>query len=552
MANESKKISPTSNKQEKFKADTSAKPKGVAKNELLEEEKTVQRIAKSLSGTIEEERIRLWGILDALPCYVALMDKDHRIRLANKAFKEYFGTSEGFCYSVLRHKDKVCEQCIPYDAFASNSSGVMEWVTPNNKHAFRTYSYPFDDVSGERFLLKVGFSVTANVRMRQALSLSESSYRVITDNLSIGVAVLALDLSVVVGNMRLNQWLGRKAIRGKRLCDLLQCNGHHPFPLPGGDFCPDCPFRLALLDNNTHEKEFRLGLDGKDRIMRLVACPVSPQKKSVRALVLMLEDITKRIVLNRQLQRARNIEAAGTLAGGIAHEINQPLSALNLYASGLQMLLEKSDDMKKSVVSERLDLILKESEKIRSIISNMRALVMRGASAELKGIPLKTIVEAAVLTAQEQLSSRGIEVQIVFPDTLPLVQSHPVQLEQAIINLISNAVHAIDAVLEVEGEALKRVIRFAAEEDSKNNRVVLAVEDSGEGLPKEQERVFDPFFSTKENKGLGLGLSIVHGLVNGWGGELSVRPRGGELGGATFFISFKIAPEQEEIPSIEG
>lgn len=108
--------------------------------------------------------------------------------------------------------------------------------------------------------------------------------------------------------------------------------------------------------------------DGKEHIVRLVTCPVKSGKHSgkahvVRALIVMLEDITARLRMSQQLQRARKLEAASALAGGIAHEINQPLSALHLYASGLQMLMEKQGKLPPETTQERLSLIMAEAWK---------------------------------------------------------------------------------------------------------------------------------------------------------------------------------------------
>ena len=105
----------------------------------------------------------------------------------------------------------------------------------------------------------------------------------------------------------------------------------------------------------------------------------------VRALIMMVEDITDRLRMSRQLQRARKLEAMSTLAGGIAHEINQPLSALHLYAGGLQMLLEKQGELSSEVTQERLGLIIHEADKIRSIIAHMRSLVMQEGKVPLGG-----------------------------------------------------------------------------------------------------------------------------------------------------------------------
>jgi len=515
-----------------------------------QEAETIRGLVTELVGSPENERNRLLQILDMMPSYVVLLGPDRRILYHNRAFANFFGQVDNTtrCYEIMRGQQEPCQFCPPVDSLLTGASSVTEWVSPKNL-AFRVYSYPFSDLSGKTLILKVGMGITASMRMRQALDLSESSYRVITDNLAIGIAILSRDLTISAGNTRLSQWFGSRFAKGQRLCDVLLCHGDAPLP-DRKAFCPDCPFALVIHDSSTHEKEFTTFLqDTREHTMRLVACPVSLRQGRPRALVMMLEDITKRLALNRQLQRVRNLEAMGTLAGGIAHEINQPLSALNLYASGMQMMLEKSGEVSPAVVSERLELILKESEKIRGIIATMRSLVMKGGEIQLSPVSVRATLQTVLGIMEHQFKARNIETALAIPDDLPPIVSHPVQLEQVFINLISNSIHAIDAVpqeeLNARAHARHRIVFNAVTMDG-GKRVCIAIADSGTGLPPERERIFDPFFTTKDDsKGMGLGLSIVGRLVSQWGGEIGVKPKDSIVGGAVFFLTLVAATEEE-------
>ncbi len=587
------------------------------------ERQNADDVAAALAGASHADRERLARIVNLLPCYVVLVDKDHRIRFYNKAFEQFFGNAEGQnCHCLLRGQQEPCRFCPPMDVINSRSSSVMEWVHPRTKHAFRVYSYPFEEPGGPKLVLKVGFNITASVRVQQALDLSEQSYRVITDNLSIGIALLDPQLRVKAGNSRLAQWFGQNFIRDRRVCEALRCPGYQPLeaPPPGeagghadkaggpgaageavrgpsarvsgqaagprisavpgnsggrsggtggeqpsrasgqtarersaqaaGGFasCDDCPFTAAVRDGASHEKEFAVTFqDGAERTVRMVACPVAPRKGGVRALIMMLEDITTRLQVNQQLQRARKIEAMGTLAGGIAHEINQPLSALHLYASGLQMLMEKGEPSR-DTLQERLSLIMHEAEKIRSIITHMRALVMREGQVPVGPVSLRQALMNAISIMENQFATRDVTVQFVIPPALPLVRSNAVQLEQVLVNLLGNAVHALASSGSSPGG---RIISVIATRKEGGRRVRIEVADSGPGLPKGSERIFDPFYTTKErHQGMGLGLSIVHGLVRSWGGEVSALPRHPLLGGAAFYVELDAAePAEDDAPS---
>lgn len=512
-------------------------------NGKAEEKASAQGIIELLQGTCDEERHRLQAIFDMLPCYVALLDSQHRVRFYNKAYKDLFGLSSCYCYEAMQKLKAPCQSCLAFDAWGRSQSCVTEWVHPDKKDAFRSYSYPFSDVTGEKLLLQVGFSIGSNLRVRQALDLSESSFRTVTDNLSIGIAVVALDLSIIGGNARMEQWLSESFKRGRNLCQVLRCNGKHALPLIAGEYCPDCPFGLALRDRASHEKQVTVHFKSLGRrTVRLVACPIVDHRGRVRAMASMLEDITKRLAVDKRLERMRELETIGTLAGGIAHEINQPLSALNLYTSGLQILLEKADSVDKGTINERLGLIMRESEKIRAIIANMRTLVMKGESAILEAVKVEPVCYDAIKTVQKQLDERKIQIEVEIPETLPLVISQRVQLEQVLVNLLSNAVHAIDAV----GEADKRLIKIVGEYSQSADKVVLTIADSGVGLPQDSGRITDPFYSASRVQGMGLGLTIVSGFITQWGGELSAKARNGLLEGACFYMSLKVAEGKED------
>jgi C4-dicarboxylate-specific signal transduction histidine kinase len=273
--------------------------------------------------------------------------------------------------------------------------------------------------------------------------------------------------------------------------------------------------------------------------MRLVACPVAPRRGHVQALIMMLEDITNRLRVTQQFQRAKKLEALGTLAGGIAHEINQPLSALHLYTSGLQMLLDRPEDVSPETTRERLSLIMREAERIRGIITHMRALVMQEGAPPLGPVSLAQAVAGALTLMNRQFQDRGIEIRVEVPDSLPLVRSNAGQMEQVLVNLLGNAVHALDSASAQEAP---KVLLIRAQEKDGGKTIQLEVADSGPGLPDGSERIFDPFYTSREgHQGMGLGLSIVHGFVTLWGSQVYVVPHHKELGGAGFFVDLRPA-----------
>ncbi|MDR1124623.1 MAG: GHKL domain-containing protein [Deltaproteobacteria bacterium] len=250
-----------------------------------------------------------------------------------------------------------------------------------------------------------------------------------------------------------------------------------------------------------------------------------------------LHNLSQKQVLERKLTQASRLEAMSTLAGGIAHEINQPLSALNLYAGSLQMLLEKDELPPPAVIRERIGLILDQAKKISEITQHMRATAAQAASA-LEEVDASAALLAAVRDLQPRLRADGIKLILRRPQRLPAVRAVGVQLAQVFTNLIANAAQALASA---EGGHLdrERLIRLSLSRGK--GRVLVEVADTGPGVaPGMERRIFDPFFTTKgPSGGMGLGLSIVHAFLRAWEGDIQVVPRHPELGGAAFSITLK-------------
>lgn len=466
----------------------------------------------------------LFKLLDVLPAYVLLIDRDHGVRYSNRIARQLFGKMQGKqCYEALRDRDAPCPQCAPFSVFSANAIKVHDWVSAKTNTAFRAHSYPFETVDGKECILQVGINITEGIRARHALDISEQRYRSIAENLTMGLALVDSKLTVVTLNPRMREWFGSVAAKGASIRDIL------PNPL-----C-DCVFDDLLADGKTHETEFRLPLStAEERQFRLVACPMLTRSKRLRAGVILLEDVTERRTMAARLQQMQRIEALGSLAGGIAHEINQPLSALHLYVSGLQMLLEKGGDTPRERVMERLALVLAQADRIQQIISHMRALVMQNEIPQFTPVSVADAVDGAFKLVGAQLRDHGIAVAVDIPDGLPRVDANDVQLEQVIINLLVNAMHALDTV----SDRIKTIRIFAEPADG---MVHLRVSDNGPGVGDLRIRIFDPFFTTKEERhGMGLGLSIVHALVTSWGGRIEAGDNSGAPG-ALFTVSLPVS-----------
>ena len=224
---------------------------------------------------------------------------------------------------------------------------------------------------------------------------------------------------------------------------------------------------------------------------------------------------------NRLLERRHRLAALGEMAAGLAHEIRNPLGGIQLYTS---MLAQDVADREES---------LKIVKKIAAGVKRLEALVgqvlqfTRDIAAQLQPIDLARIVAQAVEDASKAMSDRNVRCEVCGPSSLP-GSGDPLLLGQAVLNLLLNAAEAI------EGGGTISVQYGPPPFDSDARQFHLTVCDTGGGIPpKVMDRIFNPFFTTKEG-GTGLGLAIVHRIIEAHEGAIVATNNQG--GGATFEV----------------
>jgi PAS domain S-box-containing protein len=213
-----------------------------------------------------------------------------------------------------------------------------------------------------------------------------------------------------------------------------------------------------------------------------------------------------------QLIQSGKLAAVGTLAAGVAHELNQPLMVIRGYAQELLADPRLADEE----LREDLHRIEAQTTRMGAIINHLRDF-SRQSKGKRQETDLSQVVTQALTFLGQQLKTRNVEVVQELDPALPAVWADPLQIEQVLLNLITNARDA----MEKTGKGTI-TIRTGVAGDG---RITLSVTDTGTGIaPDLQARIFDPFFTTKEiGKGTGLGLSICHGIMEEHGGEILVQ-----------------------------
>jgi len=239
--------------------------------------------------------------------------------------------------------------------------------------------------------------------------------------------------------------------------------------------------------------------------------------------------------MKQQMITTERLASLGTLAAGVAHEINNPLAIIKESAGWMELLLKKEElaEMpRKQDFEMALSKIEKGIDRARRITHQLLGFIRKGDSA-LSEVDLKELVGETVQLVNREAANKELEIVQEVDPSLGTIWSDINQLRQVLVNLLTNAIHATGS-----GGKITIILERIGEE------VVLTVRDTGEGIPKENlERLFEPFFSTKSpDKGTGLGLFVTRGIIEKLGGKVKVESQLGH--GASFFVNL---PKHHEI-----
>jgi PAS domain S-box-containing protein len=243
------------------------------------------------------------------------------------------------------------------------------------------------------------------------------------------------------------------------------------------------------------------------------------------------------------LAHANRVTTMGQLTASIAHEVNQPIAAAvtNAYAA-LRWLGGHPPDLEE--VRQSLDAIIKDGNRAGDVIGRIRGLI-KNVPPRRDRLDINEAILEVIEVTRNELLRNGISLQTKLAKNLPLIRGDRIALQQVILNLIMNAVEAMSEISNGPREASRDLLISAAEDESSG--VLVAVQDSGPGLSRENlERLFDPFYTTKPG-GMGMGLSICRSIIEAHEGRLWASAN--EPRGAVF--QFTLPPERDETVSAE-
>ncbi len=262
------------------------------------------------------------------------------------------------------------------------------------------------------------------------------------------------------------------------------------------------------------------------RYMEITYYPYFGSEREVKGFVANGRDITHRkkieeekSLLEAQLRQNQKMESIGTLAGGVAHEINNPINGIMNYAQLIGDRLEKDNPLR-----EYTDEIIIETKRMASIVDNLLTFARQEKESHSLA-KINDIVESTLSLIQTIIRRDQIKLEVKMQGNLPILKCRSQQIRQVLMNLLTNARDALNE--RFPGYDEDKIMTLTSQTIDKNGErwIRTSVEDQGIGISDEiRESIFDPFFTTKDRtKGTGLGLSISYGIVQDHHGELNVE-----------------------------
>ncbi len=462
-----------------------------------------------------DERLRL--IIDHSPDLILTLDRDAKIRFINRTLPQFtvegvLGTS---AFDYIREEDRERYRKAFHDVLATGEPREVEIVSDGPACWLARFVPVRRDGGGIDEVLVIATDVTERNKSEQALRESESRFRTLADSTSAAIFVVQ-ESRVVYANRASETLTGYSLAEMSRMWYWELVHPEHRERSKGwaigrekGLLVPG-RFEVKLLTKEAEERWVDYGastfeLSGSPAIVG-TAVDITDRKRAEE----------ERSRLEAQMQHSQRLESLGVLAGGIAHDFNNILTGILGNASLAAMKVPKD-----SPAAEQLSRVLAAAEKASDLTNKMLAYAGKGRFL-LVPSDLNRVIEGVLPLVRASLGKTA-SIRLALAPNLPEIEADESQIQQVVVNLLTNAAEAFAREIVVRTGAM------TAGDFSPHPSVFLEVKDDGTGMDEEtRARIFDPFFTTKF-AGRGLGLSAVAGIVSGHGGTIrveSARDRG--------------------------
>jgi PAS domain S-box-containing protein len=474
-----------------------------------------------------DESEELWrSLVETAPDIITTVDRDGIIRFINQSMG-VLSTDQtigrGF-YDFLPPEYREMATDSVKSVFRTGETDSFEVrAGESNDPTWYTYRVGPLRISGK--VVAATIITTNTTEFKQAEELMR--YKELFDNVAEGVFIFNRSGQLIESNERVLESTGytKEELLDLNITDLVETD--------------QAPFAEIMMRQVSREKEarFELGLKAKDG--SLIPNEINCRYVSYLSefcFLCVARDITQTKMLQNQLIRSERLAATGQLAASIAHEINSPLQGITAL---LNVIRTKHKKDKKLL--EKLDLVKNAFESIRDTVRHLIDLNRPGKEKK-QPIDINQVIENTSMLVRSYLTKSRVKINLNLAAKNPKLTASPQQLGQVLMNLINNAVESITGAPEFQ-EKLKETPTHSGkifiDTFNQNKELVIKVQDSGPGIAqKDQEHIFDPFFTRKKTMGMGVGLSICHGIIEDHKGYIVAE--NAKDGGAIFTITLPL------------
>lgn len=484
-------------------------------------------------------------LVDGLPVLAAELDRDYRIQFANLAYYDWFGLEP--TGQVGKHiRDVIGRKAFTvlrpqFDQALAGRKAVYHGEVPYARGGVRfihgTYTPRLDEHDDVTGLYILAVDLSQQHQLRKRLATETHRGRTILANAIDGI--ITIDQQGVVLDFN----PAAEKLFGYRRSEVVNRNVSMLMPEPHRSRHDDY-IRRYLETSLPHVIGVGREVTGRHKDGRNIDLQLTITEffeDGQRRFVGFTQDIGDRKRAEREarehlarLAHATRLSAVSELTAGLAHEVSQPLTAINAAAEAGLSLIKASEPLQ-ATIKEALEQIHRQSQRANRVISQLHAFMRKDRPEALRPENIHAVIQDVLDLLCHELDKTGITVQLDLEPTGCQCRVNKVQIEQVVFNLIRNA---IDAMHETDGE---RRLRIITRRDRAGRACTIAVADSGPGITAaDRDKLFDPFFTTKE-QGLGQGLSICRSIVEAHGGKLTAA--NAPEGGATFLVELPLPAE---------
>ena len=475
-------------------------------------------------------------VFDSLSFPTLIINPDKSILTANQVFLERFrekldNVIGKKCHEVF-YRETVCPNSIcPLQKVLAEKKGQSIVIKSYSSTGARTwedrvFSPILDDQGEVRYIMESVRDVTQFKNLESTLKETEAFLEKVILGSPIAILVVNRSGDIMLMNPAAENLFGYEqsdAVMNVTLEDLYESGVAEKIMRRLRATCSHGKGKLLSTNTTT------ISASG-ERIPVELNASIIYEKDVEVATVIIFKDLRQLIAMEKnlkdsraQMAQAEKMVSLGKLAAGVAHEINNPLTGILLYANIMLESLDKNDTHR-----QELEYVLEDANRCSEIVKNLLDY-SRQTNPQKNVFPINTLVEEGLSLIRDQKLFLNIKLIKDLSSTDYYIQADKNQLAQVIINLVVNAIDAMEA----RGTLLLRTYL-----DKLSGQVCLEVSDTGRGIPQaDAQKIFDPFFTTKgPGKGTGLGLSTAYGIVKENQGEISVKKTAED--GTTFLLQF--------------